>query len=105
MSPSNAQGKILSRSRRYLSLLTLAIWFSASGGIGVGVGTLLIDLFLGGPDYVRGRWSTSASPAEAIAGLLGLAIGMVGGYWSWKQFVLRIGFLSPDQFEELYKSE
>lgn len=105
MSPSNVQGKILSRSRRYLSLLALAIWFSASGAIGVGVGTLLIDLFLGGPDYLRGRWSTSASPAEAITGLLGLAIGMVGGYWSWKQFMLKMGFLAPGQLEELYKSD
>jgi len=68
---------------------------------------VIVELILGGSDYViaRWKWAPATNRIELVAALIGGFIGMAIGFWSWKAICLRTGFLSPTQMEALYKPE
>jgi hypothetical protein len=105
MNSSEVLGGRLSRQRRYVALILLLIFMPAGAASGVTIGNFGVKFIQGGYGNIIARWSSPANSFEAIAGLIGLSIGLLLGHRMWKFAMLRTGFLTPSQLDALNKPE
>lgn len=65
---------------------------------------LLPALIDGGIDGAIAKFSqTGTTTVEAILGIIGSSLGFLAGFVLWRWVMLRTGFLSPPQYDELYE--
>lgn len=105
MKSTEPQDQELTHLRRNVALLLAIPICATCVFLGILGGSAVAILIQSGPENVIPMLSTIPNSFGKVFAMIGFLFGFVSSYWLWKQAMLRTGFLSPAQFEELYKSE